>query len=156
MAQNSVRVPSAGERCTGGRCPSGLASCAEPLPSARSFRSAALVCKHFHRLLLSPPLLRNLHFELPGDGTDMQRHATMLAAWLRRHATGIVTSLRLASDFPLNPGAAEDVDVASDALESLLAALPAVNSNGQLLELAVTFCSPVSALPATVGTPPAR
>ncbi|PRW33270.1 small GTP-binding [Chlorella sorokiniana] len=108
------------------------------------FRSAALVCKRFHRLLLSPSLLDHLHFELPGGSDDMQRTANMVATWLCRHATGKVTRLRLASDFPLNPGMGEDIGEASDVLDGLLALIPALNSNGQLEHLAVTFCAPVT------------
>lgn len=111
-----------------------------------SFRSAALVCKRFLRLLLAPSLLHDLQFELPGDGSAMLRPVARLIAWLRKHATGTVERLRLDSDLPLSGGGFDPTGVAmaSAALEQLLAAVPALNTRVQLVELTVVFCSPVS------------
>lgn len=106
------------------------------------------MCKRFHRLLLSPSLLQDLHFELSsrlsGQGPAMQRQAAKLAAWLDRHASGLVTRLRLASGFPLNLGGfGEDFGAASDALETLLEMVPVLNANHQMVDLTVAFSEPV-------------
>lgn len=119
-----------------------------PSPTPCSFRTVPLVCKRFHRLLLSPILLQDLRFELSsrlsGEGPAMQRQAAKLAAWLDRHASGVVTCLRLAFGFPLNlSGFGEDYGAVSDALETLLEMVPVLNANRQMVDLTVAFGQPV-------------
>lgn len=117
-----------------------------PSPTPCSFCTVPLVCKRFHRLLLSPILLQDLRFELSsrlsGEGPAMQRQAAKLAAWLDRHASDVVT--RVASGFPINLGGfGEDNGAASDALETLLEMVPVLNANRQMVDLTVAFSEPV-------------
>lgn len=103
--------------------------------------------KRFNRLLLAPSLLRDLEFELPGDGSCMLRKVVQLMSWLDKHAVGTVARLLLTS------GWGEESAEASIALGQLLAAIPALNSNAQLVEFAVEFSTPVSGEAVAAGLP---
>ena len=100
----------------------------------------ALVSKHWLRLSRHERLLSTLEFQLPGH--DMVKRARSIVAWLTKHAVGRVERLRVVTGFDMQ-GLGEYNSSHDTALEELLLALPALNTNAQLLDLAFDLNVPV-------------
>ena len=106
---------------------------------------AALVCRRWRRLANAPQLLEVLEFRLDASEPSMaQPRVERICEWLLLRAGGHVQRLHLTIESGSSDDDADEQDdlreaEAAEALQEFLSALPALNSNRQLVDLSIDF-----------------